>query len=57
MDKTIVRIVPESEFRYALMGFGYDPYRVVSITSILGTHNYRLVLELKENDGREDNTQ
>lgn len=48
MERIITKIVPESEFRYALIGFGYEPYRVVSITWVIGTNNYRLLLELIE---------
>lgn len=46
MDNIIIKTIPESEYRYALMGFGFEPYRVASITRIIGTNNYRLVLEL-----------
>ena len=31
MDKTIRKTVPTSEYRYYLMGYGFEPYRVSSI--------------------------
>lgn len=51
MDKFIKKTIPASQYRDALMGFKYKPYRVVSITRMDDNGNYRLVLE--KNDGEE----
>lgn len=48
MDKIVIKKIDESEYRYALMGYDYEPYRVVSITRMNDKGNYRLILELRD---------
>ena len=48
MDKILKKRISCNEFRDALMGYVYKPYVVVSITKILGTNDYNLILKLKE---------
>lgn len=47
--KYINKIISDSEYRYALMNQGYEPYRVAKIES-RGNHTYKLMLELDEED-------
>lgn len=48
MDKIIKKRISCNEYRDALMGYVYKPYVVASITKILGTNDYYLILKLKE---------
>lgn len=48
MDKILIKKIDESEYRYALMGYDYEPYRVVSITRMDDKGNYRLILKLRD---------
>lgn len=47
MDKFIKKKISCNEYRDALMGYIYKPYKVVSITKILGTNDYNLILKLE----------
>ena len=48
MEKKITKVCPGSNLRYALMEFGYEPYRIVRIEKIYGSNDYLLTLELDE---------
>ena len=48
MEKIIKKKVTGAEIRYALMGYGYEPYIITSISWIIGTYDYLLTMKLKE---------
>lgn len=48
MEKFLKKEVDKSEYRYYLMGFGFEPYRVAKIQFDDRSNNIFVDLELKE---------
>lgn len=51
MDKVIRRIVPTSEYRHYLLGFGYEPYYVSKIQ--FDDRSDNIIVTLILNDGKQ----
>lgn len=50
MEKTIKKRIPGSEYRYALMNYGYESYTVAAIQAIEDSHDFIITLKLKDGE-------